>query len=101
MYLLMKMQPKNETGIPAPEKRSSPPGPEAGKGGMDEILFGDIVKDKTPVQAYLLGLRAGYDMGWKAAASSILLTLTNRYYTGLSEETTKLIEKIITNLYLR
>jgi hypothetical protein len=32
MYLLMKMQPKNETGIPAPEKRSSPPGPEAGKG---------------------------------------------------------------------
>ncbi|MCR6692730.1 MAG: hypothetical protein MRT15_10080 [archaeon YNP-LCB-003-016] len=28
----MKMQPKNETGIPAPEKRSAPPGPEAGKG---------------------------------------------------------------------
>jgi hypothetical protein len=24
----------NQTGIPAPEKRSSPPGPEAGKGEM-------------------------------------------------------------------
>jgi hypothetical protein len=101
MYLLMKMQSNTQTGIPAPEKRSASPGPEAGKGSMDEILFGDIVKGKTPVEAYLLGMKVGYDMGWKAAASSILLTLTNRYYTGLSEETTKLIEKIITNLYLR
>ena len=96
----------NNTGFPAPTKTpSTPPGGEAGKGeksnNIDEILFGDIVKGKTPVQAYLLGMKVGYDMGWKAAASSILLTLTNRYYTGLSEETTKLIEKIITNLYLR
>jgi hypothetical protein len=68
---------------------------------IDEILFGDIVKDKTPVEAYLLGLKVGYDMGWKSAIQSILLTLTNRYYTGLSEETTKLIEKIITNLYIK
>jgi hypothetical protein len=68
---------------------------------IDEILFGDIVKDKTPAQAYLLGLRAGYDMGWKSAIQSVLLTLTNRHFTQLSEETTKLIEKIITNLYIK
>ncbi|MCR6691547.1 MAG: hypothetical protein MRT15_04085 [archaeon YNP-LCB-003-016] len=94
------MQNHTNMGFPAPNKSPEPPRAEAGK-GMDEILFGDIVKGKTPVEAYLLGMKVGYDMGWKAAASSILLTLTNRYYTGLSEETTKLIEKIITNLYLR
>ena len=66
---------------------------------IDEILFSDIAKYK-PVQAYLKGLSEGYDMGWKAAVNSMLLILTNRYYTGLSEETTKLIEKIIIATHL-